>query len=261
MKPKYPIEKLEAIRELLNANTGPVAIADALDVSRPTANKMIAEARRHFNMGEVRVPDVLKGEHRKAAKAAKMKAQGKSDAEVRRELKVGRKAGDKLLEMARESGVVAMIVNPEVMDAQVTNMLDTMAEISRANSRLKAIATLAENQLKTLGETTAYDVDRLEVGDVHGGWHQRMANYRQTLDVLRKVEDSITKGLQVQEKVMASLLEVNRINDMMGDVHGGFREALAELVAAGKLSCSVEEAVTIAAGKIRMRFARRKGAV
>ena len=258
---KYPFRQLEAIASMMLAGHGPVAIAEKINKSRPTTNKMIAEARDVFGLAQARKPDFKAGDNKKAQKAARLKAEGKSDQQVYKELGVSRHKGEKLLTMAREAGTVAAVVRPEILEEQAQTHMDAIATIQALGAKLAQVEDFIIGHIDHLQKTVQYDISTI-MGDEHkDGWHKRMANITKAVGELRAVQDSTTKLINTQQRILENLYEVKRVEDMLADIRGGTRDALATLYAAGKLTCSVEDAVQEVVQATRMRFAKRKGIV
>lgn len=261
--PHYPDELLEQVRDLLLIPKGPVEVASIIGKSRPTTNKIIAEAKSKYGIGsEKSLPAALTGDHKKVSKAKKMMAQGKPNTEIYKELGVGRREGERILETAKDTTAAAIILNPEVLDAHVKVSLDVMSDIQDTNSKLKLMAKTAASQLTILQKETAYDVDRIGEGDeLHGGWHARQANILRAIDVIRKVQESILKGVQVHQKILEHLFDVRRVNEMLQDIHMGVRDGITELHARGLLACETQQAINLISRAIKERFGKRKGLI
>jgi DNA-binding CsgD family transcriptional regulator len=284
---RYPLDKLESIRDMMRGGIGPVEIASRLGVSRPTANKMIAEAREHFaisasaastrpvvltgkkagakaapRMPRDEHPDSRKADHPKAAQAARMLAQGQSKTEIARHFGLGRRQQDQLFDMARDQSALAHVARPEAMASVVSNSMDVLGEINGANARLKLITDALVDKLEELQAETAYDVAKFgEGGEDFAGWHQRQANIIKCLDTIRKVEDSVLKTAAANHKILESLYDVKVVSDMLADVTSGIRAGLTQLKGMGRLTSDVQEAVSVIAAAIQRHFQIRKGVV
>lgn len=255
----YPLHKLEIIKNLILSGTGPVAIASHLRVSRPTANRMIAETRVHYGLSAGPKVDALAGGLNLARKAKRLLAEGRSDTAIFRELGVGRRRGARILESARTLGAVTSVADPRVMEAQIVHELDVVREIVACLDTMSELAQAAKQHLETLQCTTDHDTEERGGAVRHSGWHRRQANILRALDTMRKVEESRLKTLDTHQRVLQRLLDVNRVSKLLKNLGAGTRAGLTLLCAQGRLTCPIEEAMEVVHRATKEHFAAQIG--
>lgn len=262
---------------LIDAGHGPVKLADLLKVSRKTERKIRSLAldwacRPPLEKLQVaRTRDgkaVTTGEHKKVQAAQRMLSEGATEQEVMDALNVGYKRGKRIITMAGQSGIVAMAVDPRLMDEQIQACLDAMAEIVETARRLESLGQFLEDKVNELQQDTAHDVDYIPLpGDDEDSreivsvkpFHEKNRNIINAVAEMRKLEDTRLKAVTIQERVLEKLFDVRRVNDMFGDIHQGVREAVIAWIVSGKLRTTKEEALKEITDAVRHRFMVRKG--
>lgn len=257
---------------------GPVDLADKLNVSRPTERKIRKKALQWAGIPQpatartVRVEGgryVPVGDTPKAHAAARMIAEGASDAEVMRKLRVGYRRGKRIIEMAGQSGVVAMVASPEVMEGTVQASLDVMMEIVQANENIRQLSEWLNDKINELQEDTSHDADYIPLPGGEDGeertivsvkpFHERQKNLIQAIDVLRKLQETHLKAVRAQQSVLQDLFDLKQITQTIADIRQGTYDALAAIAVGGNLGIPPEEAMAQVADAIQRRFSMRKG--